>query len=126
MIRDQLADALRAALATLEVDPMPEVVQLEQPARREHGDWSSNVALAVAKRAGRDPRELAGQLAEILDASPPAHVRRVEIAGPGFVNFHLADSWLHDVLAQVVRAGTDHYARLEMGGGLRVNVEFVS
>ena len=55
LFRDQLADALRAALATLEVDPMPEVIQLEQPARREHGDWSSNVALATAKRAGRNP-----------------------------------------------------------------------
>ena len=126
MIRDQLADALRAALATLEVDPMPEVIQLEQPARREHGDWSSNVALACAKRAGRNPRELAGQLAEALDAAPPPHVRRVEIAGPGFVNFHLADSWLHDVLDQVIDEGVDGYARLPIGGGRRVNVEFVS
>ena len=126
MIRDQLADALRAALATLEIDPMPEVVQLEQPSRREHGDWSTNVALATAKRAGRNPRELAGQLAEVLDAAPPPHVRRVEIAGPGFVNFHLADTWLHDVLVQVVEAGPHDYARLRIGSGRRVNVEFVS
>ena len=41
MIRDQLADALRAALDTLEVDPLPDEIQLERPARREHGDWSS-------------------------------------------------------------------------------------
>jgi arginyl-tRNA synthetase len=126
LIRDQLADALRAALATLEVDPMPEVIQLEQPARRENGDWSSNVALATAKRAGRNPRELAEQLAEILNVAPPAHVRRVDVAGPGFVNFHLTDSWLHDVLDQVVSEGTDGYARLPIGGGRRVNVEFVS
>ena len=52
MIRDQLAAALRAALSTLEVDPLPDVVNLERPARREHGDWSSNVALVAAKKAG--------------------------------------------------------------------------
>ena len=126
MIRDQLADALRTALATLEVDPLPETIQLERPARREHGDWSSNVALAAAKNAGRNPRELAGQLAETLSASPPPHVIAVEIAGPGFINFRLADSWLHDVLAEVVEAGRDSYARLDTGVGTKVLVEFVS
>ncbi|MCU0309652.1 MAG: arginine--tRNA ligase [Acidimicrobiales bacterium] len=126
MIRDQLADALRVALSTLEVTPMPATVTLERPARREHGDWSSNVALTVAKKAGWNPRELAGRIAEILDAGLPDHVTAVEVAGPGFVNFRLADSWLHDVLADVVEAGVDHYARVDVGGGARVLVEFVS
>ena len=53
MIRDDLADALRDALLALGVEPLPEVINLEQPGRREHGDWSSNVALASAKKAGR-------------------------------------------------------------------------
>jgi arginyl-tRNA synthetase len=126
LIRDQLADALRTALATLEVEPLPQVIQLERPARREHGDWSSNVALAAAKNAGRNPRELAAQLAETLLASPPPHVVGVEVAGPGFVNFRLADSWLHDVLADVLEAGVADYARLHMGAGTKVMVEFVS
>jgi arginyl-tRNA synthetase len=126
LIRDQLADALRTALATLEVDPVPDAIHLERPARREHGDWSSNVALATAKKAGRNPRELAGELAEILNAAPPAHVTSVEVAGPGFVNFRLADSWLHDVLADVLGQGVEHYARLDLGAGTRVMVEFVS
>jgi arginyl-tRNA synthetase len=126
VIRDQLADALRAALATLEVDPMPATIALERPARREHGDWSSNVALATAKRAGRVPRELADELAEVLSAALPAHVRSVTTANPGFVNFHLADSWLHEVLTDVVDAGVDGFGRLDVGAGTRVNVEFVS
>jgi arginyl-tRNA synthetase len=126
LIRDQLVDALRTALATLEVDPRPDVIQLERPAHRDHGDWSSNVALAAAKPAGRNPRELAAQLAETLNASRPAHVRSVEVAGPGFVNFRLDDSWLHDVLAHVIDQGTDRYARLDVGVGTRVMVEFVS
>jgi arginyl-tRNA synthetase len=126
VIRDQLSDALRAALVALAVDPLPESINLERPARREHGDWSSNVALATAKKAGRNPRELAQQLADHLNANLPAHVTAVEIAGPGFVNFRLADSWLHDVLADVLTAGVDGYARSDVGAGTKVDVEWVS
>ena len=126
MIRDQLAGALRSALSTLEVTPMPVTVDLERPAHREHGDWSSNVALVAGKKAGWNPRELAGRIAEILTADPPTHVTSVEVAGPGFVNFRLADSWLHDVLGEVVDAGVDGYARADLGTGRSVLVEFVS
>jgi arginyl-tRNA synthetase len=126
VIRDQLTAALREALVALEVDPLPEAIHLERPAHREHGDWSSNVALATAKKAGRNPRELGQQLCDALNASPPPHVESVELAGPGFVNFRLAPTWLHDVLVDVVEGGTDNYARLQLGAGTPVNVEFVS
>ncbi len=128
MIRDALVQSLRDSLGILEVEPMPETVQLERPAHREHGDWSSNVALAAAKAAGRNPRELAGALVAQLTSSPPAHVERVEIAGPGFVNFHLRDSWLHEVLVDVVRLGADGYARPTPVNGIaeRIQIEFVS
>src|SRR5262245_62218830 len=82
--------------------------------------------MATAKAAGRAPRELAGDLVARLEASPPAHVERVEIAGPGFVNFHLRETWLHDVLTDVIKGGEQGYARLDLGAGKRVNVEFVS
>jgi arginyl-tRNA synthetase len=125
VIRDDLADALRAALARVGVDA-PDVIHLERPARREHGDWSSNVAMATAKKAGRNPRELAGEIAKVLNDEPPAHVASVEIAGAGFVNFRLHDSWLHDVLREVVEGGEENYARTDIGRGLPVNLEFVS
>lgn len=125
MIRDTLTRALREAVAAAGIEP-PEVVNLERPARREHGDWSSNVALATAKGGGRNPRDLARALAETLRADLPHHVTGVEIAGPGFVNFHLADSWLHDVLREVVAAGPRDFARLDLGRGERVQIEFVS
>jgi arginyl-tRNA synthetase len=126
LIRDVLASAVRDALVALAVDPLPETVALERPARRDHGDWSTNVALATAKRAGRNPRELAGDLVAHLTAHPPDHVDRVELAGPGFVNFHLAPSWLHDVLREVVESGETAYARPELGDGTTVIIEFVS
>jgi len=125
VIRDSLTAALRSALTAAGIDA-PAEIHLERPARREHGDWSSNVALATAKAHGRVPRELAADLVAHLEQAPPAHVERVEIAGPGFVNFHLRETWLHDVLVDVVEAGEDGFARLDLGGGRTVNVEFVS
>ena len=124
-LRDSLADALRAALTAAGIDA-PAEIHLERPARREHGDWSSNVALATAKVAGRNPRELGQQLVELLSADPPPHVTKVELAGQGFVNFHLAESWLHVLLREVVDEGITGYARPDIGHGERVQIEFVS
>lgn len=118
-----MCEALRGAFAGLGLEAGE--VALEQPARREHGDWSSNAALALARSAGKPPRDLAGEVCEALSGSLPLHVSRVEVAGPGFVNFHLADSWWHAVLEQVVAEGAD-YGRLGFGEGHRVNLEFVS
>ena len=125
MIRDSLATSLRAALLDEGIEP-PAEIHLERPARREHGDWSSNLAMATAKANGRVPRDLAGALVDRINAAPPPHVDRAEIAGPGFVNFHLHETWLHDVLTDVVAGGEDGYARLDLGAGTKVNVEFVS
>jgi arginyl-tRNA synthetase len=125
VVRDTLTDALRAALDAEGVTP-PDVIRLERPAQRGHGDWSSPVALGVAKQAARNPRDLAAALATRLNALPPPHVLQVDVAGPGFVNFRLRDTWLHDVLREVVTAGVDQFARHDIGRGTRVNVEFVS
>lgn len=131
-IRDRLARAVADALAQL--PPVrdagavvaPEDVHLERPARREHGDWSTNVALVLAKRVGTNPRALGQGLADVLAARPADHVAGVEVAGPGFVNFRLDDGWLHDALAEVLEAGEDSYARPDVGHGERVQVEFIS
>jgi arginyl-tRNA synthetase len=123
-MRNVLIPALRDALVGLGVEP-PAEIQIEQPAHREHGDFSSNVALVCAKAAGRNPRELATQLAEALEQSPPEFVTAVEVAGPGFVNFRLDPGWLHGVVAAVVDAGDD-YGRSTEGAGRKVLVEYVS
>ncbi|MGH9247271.1 MAG: arginine--tRNA ligase [Acidimicrobiales bacterium] len=120
-----MTTAIRDGLRAVGVEPADDI-ELERPARREHGDWSTNVALAIAKSAGRQPRQLATELAEAIRAAPPAHVERVEVAGPGFVNFHLRETWLQDVLREIVAHGHAHYARHGFGAGRRVQVEFVS
>ena len=125
-IRDRLADATTAALREIGVDPGRTPLHFERPARREHGDWSTNVALTTSKAAGRPPRQLASELRDRLAADPPAHVTKIEVAGPGFINFYLDDAWLYDVLRDAVAAGEEDYARADLGQGERVQVEFVS
>lgn len=125
-ITDVLTLAISGALNGLGVEHDPAAVHLERPARPEHGDWSTNAALVVAKAAARLPRDLAGDLATALRAAGLEHVEAVEVAGPGFVNFRLADSWLHVVLREVVAAGEAGYATPDLGHGERVQVEFVS
>jgi arginyl-tRNA synthetase len=99
-------------------------VALERPRNPEHGDWATNVALTLAKPLGRKPREIADELAGRLDASA-AGVRAVEIAGPGFINFRLAEDVLQQGLASILSAG-DAFGRTNDGKGQAVNVEFVS
>ena len=126
MIRDTLAAAVATAATAIGLDPTAVDWTMERPARREHGDWSCNIAMVSAKQAGRPPRDIAADLVAELERADVAHVESVEIAGPGFVNFHLAPTWLHDVLVDVVESGTEGYGRLDLGHGTRVNIEFVS
>ena len=126
MIRDTLAAAVEAAASGIGLDPSTVTWTMERPARREHGDWSCNIALASAKAVGRPPRDIATDLVEALDAMDLDHVEQIEIAGAGFVNFRLAPSWLHGVLTEVVEGGVDGYARLDALAGERIMVEFVS
>jgi arginyl-tRNA synthetase len=126
MIEEQLVglieEGLSAAAPALGIDddlPEPELLT---PKQKEHGDFATNVALALAGRAGRSPREVAEA---IRDALPPAaFVERVEVAGQGFLNFFTTDDWLYDALRDVAKRGKD-YGRSE-SNGLRVQVEFVS
>ncbi|HEY6623192.1 MAG TPA: arginine--tRNA ligase [Acidimicrobiales bacterium] len=131
-IRDQLAESISSALDTVAASEglglavRPEQVHLERPGRREHGDWSTNVAMVNAKSVGRPPRQLAESLIEVLNSDLPRHVERIEIAGPGFINFHLDSGWLHDALIEIVTEGVEGYARPDVGHNERVQVEFIS
>ncbi len=126
MIREQLIDALGVAAGNAGVDPLPATIELERPAHRDHGDWSSNVALATSKTVGKNPRALAADIVAELERELPAHVESIEIAGPGFINFRLADTWLHEVLESVLDAQPQTFGRSATGDGTHVNIEFVS
>ena len=125
-VRGSLIEAIQKALLELTVDLSLDEIQLERPANSDHGDWSTNIALAISKTLNRNPRDLASEIAIALEHQSPAHVEKIEIAGPGFINFKLENSWLHDVLTQVVDAGIENWARHQIGENKKVIVEFVS
>jgi arginyl-tRNA synthetase len=119
-----LRDAMRGAAAELELDPeaLPEP-EMSRPRAREHGDWATNVALALAGKAGRSPREVASAIAARVPAGDV--IAKVEVAGPGFINLFLGHGWLHDVVRDVLEQGHT-YGRHEGVPLERVQVEFVS
>ena len=101
-------------------------IQMERPSLRDHGDWSSNISLVISKKAGRNPRELANELVEAIERFSNPLIERMEVAGPGFINFYLSPRWLHDVMLEVLGEGEEGYSRLEIGKDESINLEFVS
>jgi arginyl-tRNA synthetase len=101
----------------------PDEVVVERPKNRAHGDYATNVALRLAKAAGRPPREVAGLLATDLAAQPG--IAGVDVAGPGFLNITLAQGALGQIAVQAVTAGAA-YGRTEVLAGQKLNLEFVS
>ena len=97
-------------------------VQVERTRNPEHGDFASNLALALAKSLGRPPADVAKRLIALLPSSP--HIRKVEIAGPGFINFFMAAGAGLEVVAQVLGAGEEYGC--QASNAKRIQVEFVS
>ncbi len=126
-LADSVLAAVRAAQASgdLVVDDsaVPAEIKVERPKNREHGDYATNIALQLAKPAGRPPREVAEAVARHLAATPG--VVKVDIAGPGFLNITLDAAEQGEVAAIVVRAGAQ-YGRSDTLAGQRVNLEFIS
>jgi arginyl-tRNA synthetase len=100
-------------------------ITLERPRRAEFGDYSTNAALLIAPAAGVPPRELAERLGSALKERLGASLERFEVAGPGFVNLFVSDSWLTDALAQALAAGEELGTRA-LARPERILVEFVS
>ena len=128
-MKDQLKELIESALASLisqqslPADVSSADVQLERTKDRSHGDFASNIAMVLAKPAKMNPRQIATLIVDAL----PQHemIEKVEIAGPGFINFSLSAKSRQQVVADVLKKagqfGLSHY-----GNGQKVQVEFVS
>lgn len=121
-----MSETLRAELsrvaARLGADGLDFV--LERPRDTGHGDLATNLAMVLAKRERTNPRKTAQRVLDELKL-PPNLIARTEIAGPGFINFWLAETQLAAAHQEILGAGTN-YGRSTWGSGLKVNVEFVS
>ncbi len=96
---------------------------VEVPREASHGDFSTNAAMMLAKACKKAPRDIASI---IIDKFPTQKlVAKIEVAGPGFINFYLHDYWLNDCLKEILSEG-ENYGRSDFGQGKKVQVEFVS
>ncbi len=125
-IYDILKGAIRAAIESGEL-PISDVpgIPFSPTKTPEHGDIATPVALGLAKSAKMAPRTIAEIIRKHVDKNKYPRIRKLEIAGPGFINVYLSDEWLDDTLRTIVEAG-DAYGNSEIGIGKRIQIEFVS
>jgi len=123
-ISESVLSALGKLVAdgTLPAEPLP-AFTVETPANPEYGDFSCNAALVSAKTAGKPPRALAELIKNTLYTG--GLISRVEIAGPGFINFFLGDKYYGEAVLKIIESA-DNYGKTDFGAGKRVLIEFVS
>ncbi|MCM3693021.1 arginine--tRNA ligase [Neobacillus niacini] len=125
-VQSRLKEEIRAAVVKANLaseDQIPDVV-LEIPKEKAHGDYSTNMAMQLARVAKKAPRVIAETLIENFDLSK-ASIEKMEIAGPGFINFYMNNAYLTDLIPTVLDAG-EKYGETTVGGKQKVQVEFVS
>lgn len=122
LIEEALGRAIESGRLTITSRPP---VEIERPREKTHGDWSSNIAMVLAKAAGAPPREIAQTILESIDRPP--YLAEIAIAGPGFLNFRLSNTWLYESLAKIVDEGDRYgWAHADGGPAEKIQVEFVS
>ncbi|MBG9541897.1 arginine--tRNA ligase [Cytobacillus firmus] len=121
-LKQEIKDAVvKAGLASEE--QIPDVI-LEIPKEKSHGDYSTNMAMQLARVAKKAPRMIAEELIASFDSSK-ASIEKIEIAGPGFINFYMNNAYLTDLIPAVLEAG-DQYGETTVGNNQKIQVEFVS
>ena len=127
-MKEQLEQLLTDAVAALQAagdlpaDITPDVM-IERTRDRSHGDFASNLAMTLARPARARPRDIAEKLVAALAGD--GHVEKVEIAGPGFINFFLGPGAYHALIDEILERG-ESWGRGDIGAGKRIQVEFVS
>lgn len=120
-IETTLKQKLIKAFETLNVSLVENDVVIENSKSKEHGDYATNVALKYASRLGKNPRELANTIVEVIDKD---QIDYIEIAGPGFINFFMKNDAINSIVEKIIESG-DKYGRGE-NKNKKINVEFVS
>lgn len=122
-MKKYLEEKVLIALKSIDVTSDVRVI-FEKPKQEVHGDLTTNVALMLAKSLGKSPRTIAQEIVSKLEIDP-AMITKVEIAGPGFINFYLSDRFFTDGLAIILEEG-ESFGRSTSGKGKKAQVEFVS
>ena len=127
-MKSHLLQLLLPVAQSIHPEILANSIQLDRPKSIEHGDFSSNLAMALAKTLKKNPRELASLIIEKLPSSPL--IEKVEIAGAGFINFYLSDKArtfiIHEILKNPTAYGQNTSGHNEKGNPQKVQIEFVS
>lgn len=103
-VKETLIEEIKASILKAQlVDEVPEI-KIETPKDSTNGDYSTNIAMVLTKIARKNPREIATQIVENLDTTK-ANVKKVDIAGPGFINFYLDQQYLTTVIETALNKG---------------------
>ncbi|MCL2838715.1 MAG: arginine--tRNA ligase [Oscillospiraceae bacterium] len=126
-ISEIIGEALASAVASGKLAPVAEDVEIfvEEPKDKSNGDFSSNIAMTLAKPQGKAPRVIAQAIVDALDGKLGGNIEKIEIAGAGFLNFHLDKAWYYKTFELIDQMGED-YGKIDIGKGKTVMVEFVS
>jgi len=122
-IKAALLSAISEGQLNLTPDDMPTEIVVERPKNLDHGDWATNVAMQVGKKAGLNPRAAADILQPFLSALPG--VEAIEIAGPGFINIKLSAASQGELARDIIAKG-NNFGRGTQLAGKKINVEFIS
>ncbi|CAM3294092.1 arginine--tRNA ligase [Sporolactobacillus spathodeae] len=125
-VKEQLKEEIKQAVVAAGLAPAEDVpdVVLETPKDKAHGDFATNMAMQLTRIARMAPRKIAETLVDHFDKEK-GHIRKIEIAGPGFINFFLDNRYLTDLIPAIIEAG-DNYGQSQSGAGKKILVEFVS
>lgn len=127
-MKSRLKEVINQAISTLQQNnvlpsDLETSIQIERTRDKSHGDFACNIAMMLTKIARCKPRDLAEQIVAALPET--SEVEKVEIAGPGFINFFLSNTAFHSVVPGILEAA-NHFGRSQLGAGKKVQVEFVS
>lgn len=129
IINDEIISVVKSAVESAMLSkqlPESEIpsINVEKPREQNHGDFSCNIAMVLSKPMRMSPRAIAAIIIEKIPTSG-RYISKIEIAGPGFINFFINDRWLYDTVEMILKLGDD-YGTLDYGKGRKVMVEYVS
>lgn len=122
-MKSYLTEKILASLEKLNVGNSPPL-SFEKPRQEEHGDLTTNIAMVLGKRLGKNPRKFAEEIVEHLELDTSL-VDKAEVAGPGFINFHFTEKFYREQLKPILER-SNSYGKLDLGLGKKAQVEFVS
>ncbi|AEE92560.1 Arginine--tRNA ligase [Tepidanaerobacter acetatoxydans Re1] len=129
-VQQKLMDIVMSALnkaiddGALPIKDIPDF-HIEVPQDKGHGDFATNIAMILAREAKMPPRKIGEVIAERVDTTHSNLIEKIEVAGPGFINFYLVPTWVNAVISDILKYGSD-FGRCNTGEGKKVQVEFVS